>query len=85
MKCYSCWAEKAYIRQVKGWRGLVLSCLMRVPLKCHHCYHKFTVSWFSTLGKQLTAPPHILERQHSASATAAVQAGPARVAQRKAA
>ena len=34
-----------------------MSCFMLVPLKCHHCYHKFTVPWFLTIGKRLTPPP----------------------------
>jgi hypothetical protein len=27
-----------------------------VPMKCQHCYHKFSVSWFSTIGKPIRAP-----------------------------
>jgi len=57
MKCRACWSDKAYVRTVKGWRGIALSALMLVPLKCHHCYHKFSVPWPLTLGKQLTPPP----------------------------
>jgi hypothetical protein len=56
MKCRSCWADKAYVRPVKGWKGLLLKCLWMVPLKCHHCYHKFSVPWLLTLGKPLTPP-----------------------------
>jgi len=56
MKCRACWAEKAYVRQVSGWKGWLLSCLCLVPLKCHHCYHKFSVPWFFTFGKRLTPP-----------------------------
>ncbi|NQU24615.1 MAG: hypothetical protein HQ567_25310 [Candidatus Nealsonbacteria bacterium] len=56
MKCPKCWAEKAYIRQVTGWRGTVLQCLLLTPLRCRHCYHEFTVSWFLTIGKQIHAP-----------------------------
>jgi|GEM_PF-6826824 len=57
MKCSACWADKAYVRKVNGWRGMLLSLGLRVPLKCHHCYHKFSVSWFSTIGAQVTPPP----------------------------
>ena len=57
MKCPVCWAEKAYIRRVNGWKGIALACLLIVPMKCHHCYHKFHVSWFTTLGKSITPPP----------------------------
>jgi hypothetical protein len=56
MKCRACWADKAYIREIKGWRGSAMSWLGVVPLKCHHCYHKFSVPWFLTIGKQLTPP-----------------------------
>lgn len=56
MKCPKCWTEKAYLRPVKGWMGMLLSCLLLVPLKCHHCYHKFCVFWFFTLGQRLEPP-----------------------------
>ena len=56
MKCRACWADKAYIREVAGWRGVVCSWLGLVPLKCHHCYHKFSLPWFMTIGKRLTPP-----------------------------
>ena len=32
-----------------GWLGLV-------PMRCHHCYHEFVVSWFATIGKQVYPP-----------------------------
>ena len=56
MKCRACWADKAFIREVKGWRGTALSWLGVVPLKCHHCYHKFSVLWVQTIGKPLDPP-----------------------------
>jgi len=56
MKCPRCWAEKAYKRQVKGWKGIVLGCALLVPMKCHHCYHKFVVFRPLTFGKQLRQP-----------------------------
>ena len=56
MKCRACWTDKAYKREVSGWRGTAYSWLGMVPLKCHHCYHKFTVPWFLTIGKRLTPP-----------------------------
>jgi hypothetical protein len=56
MKCRACWTDKAFIRDVSGWRGFLHSWLGIVPLKCHHCYHKFSVPWFSTIGKRLTPP-----------------------------
>jgi hypothetical protein len=61
MKCRACWTDKAYIRDVSGWRGTLHRWLGMVPLKCHHCYHKFSVPWFSTIGKRLT-PPAIVTR-----------------------
>jgi len=69
MKCRACWTDKAYIRDVSGWRGVLHSWLGMVPLKCHHCYHKFSVSWFSTIGKRLT-PPAIAPRSTAATAAA---------------
>lgn len=56
MKCPRCWAEKAYLQPAKGWRGILRACLLLRPMKCHHCYHKFVVSWFSTIGKQVKPP-----------------------------
>ena len=69
MKCRACWTDKAYIRDVRGWRGTLYRWLGMVPLKCHHCYHKFSVSWFSTIGKRLT-PPAIATRPAPAMSTA---------------
>lgn len=56
MKCPVCWAEKAYVRDVRGWRRILLACLLTVPMKCHHCFHKFHVPWFLTIGKTLVPP-----------------------------
>ena len=56
MKCPICWAEKAYVRKVHGWKALLYSVALLVPLKCHHCYHKFTVSWFATVGRTIHPP-----------------------------
>ena len=56
MKCPACWAEKAFVRQVDGWKGAVLRCLLVVPMKCHHCYHDFYIPWIMTIGKQITPP-----------------------------
>lgn len=53
MKCPHCWTEKAYLREVKGWKGVFLAWLLLVPMQCHHCYHEFTVFWIWTLGKQI--------------------------------
>jgi len=57
MKCRACWADKAFVRQVQGWRALLQKCFLLTPLKCHHCYHKFSVPSILTIGKQLTPPP----------------------------
>jgi hypothetical protein len=35
---------------------LLLSFALLVPMKCQHCYHKFTISWFLTIGKQIEPP-----------------------------
>ena len=56
MKCPKCWAEKAYVRKVKGFQGFLLSCALLVPMKCLHCYHKFVVSWFFAIGEQINPP-----------------------------
>ena len=56
MKCPRCWTEKAYVRPVSRVKGALLACLLLVPMKCKHCYHKFTVFWFLTIGKQIEPP-----------------------------
>ncbi|MBN2022400.1 MAG: hypothetical protein JW809_06355 [Pirellulales bacterium] len=56
MKCPVCWAEKAYVRRVDGWKGKLLALFLIVPMQCHHCYHRFHVLWFQTWGKR-TQPP----------------------------
>jgi len=56
MKCPRCWTEKAYVRAVNPAKQLLLSLVLLVPMRCQHCYHKFTVSWFSTIGKQIEPP-----------------------------
>jgi len=56
MKCPRCWTDKAYVRTVGGSQQLLLRCALRVPMKCQHCYHKFTVSWFATIGQQIRPP-----------------------------
>lgn len=71
MKCRACWADKAYIHPVKGWRGTLLSCVFLVPLKCHHCYHKFCVPAFSTWGKQLMPPTLRVSKETQSGATVA--------------
>jgi len=60
MKCPSCWAEKAYVRRVKGWKGVLLACLFMRPMKCHHCYHTFTVSRIFTIGQSIYPPPRTI-------------------------
>jgi hypothetical protein len=56
MKCPKCWAEKAYVREVRGWKGALMACALLVPMKCNHCYHKFVLPWFLTLGRAIRPP-----------------------------
>ena len=56
MKCRACWTEKAYVRPTQGWREVALTWLGLVPLKCHHCYHRFWLPRPLTVGKQLVPP-----------------------------
>ncbi len=70
MKCPACWAEKAYIRDVrKGWKRTLMKWLLIVPMRCHHCYHEFYVSWFQTLGKQVQPRLRIAPGSQSQRAT----------------
>jgi len=59
MKCPVCWADKAYLRPMEGWKDRLLACLMLVPMQCHHCYHKYRLFWFQTLGKPVVPPLRI--------------------------
>ncbi len=70
MKCPKCWAEKAWIREVHGFKRIVLKSLCVVPLRCHHCYHRFHVSWFQTIGQNLNPPAPVTQ-----SATSPANAG----------
>ena len=56
MKCPRCWAEKAYAHPMPGWKGALLNCLLLTRMKCQHCYHKFVIPWFLTLGREVTPP-----------------------------
>ena len=64
MKCPTCWAEKAFRRPIRTFTDRLLQCLTLVPMRCHHCYHRFRVSRLLTLG-QLTDPPPKLPRWKS--------------------
>ena len=59
MKCPACWAEKAYLHKVPVWKRLLLACVLLVPMKCHHCYRKYHVLWFTTLGEKTIPPPPV--------------------------
>ncbi len=69
MKCPSCWADKAYRRQGNGWTDTLLAFLLMVPMKCHHCYHRFHVFWPLTIGKRTTPP--VLRNSHAIEAAGA--------------
>jgi hypothetical protein len=56
MKCPKCWTEKAYRYESKDWKSKLLRWLTAVPMKCHHCYHKFHTPWLLTLGQQMLPP-----------------------------
>jgi hypothetical protein len=60
MKCRACWTDKAYLREDKSWKAQVFSFFGLLPVKCHHCFHKAWIPWFSTWGQQ-TKPPQMLE------------------------
>ncbi len=57
MKCPRCWSDKAYRRKVSVWEQFLLGCLFLVPMRCQHCYYKFSMLWFFTLGKVIEPPP----------------------------
>jgi len=75
IKCRKCWADKAYWNPGESWQEQILSYLFVVPVKCHHCYHQFRVSWFHTFGKQVIAPAALPE-MNGAAAVPQPDAGP---------
>ena len=56
MKCPACWTEKAYRRQCSGWKGKLLAAALLLPMKCHHCYHRFYAFRLFAIGKRLHPP-----------------------------
>lgn len=56
MKCPKCWTEKVHRHQRPDRRAPWLACLSLVPVKCHHCYHKFYASWFRLNGRSQPRP-----------------------------
>lgn len=57
MKCPRCWTEKAFRHRRQDWKARLLAAVTLVPMKCHHCYHKFHVLWLLTLGQQIDPHP----------------------------
>jgi hypothetical protein len=56
MKCRACWCDKAYEQPLPRWRRGAWRLVLVVPMKCHHCYHRFRMFWPLTWGQQLTPP-----------------------------
>jgi hypothetical protein len=69
MKCRSCWSDKAYLREEQGIKDTLMAYLGGVPLKCHHCYHKFWVPFFMTWGQRMH-PPKLASPQLQTTAAA---------------
>ena len=65
MTCPKCWTEKAYAHPPQTRQARLLSWFFVVPMKCHHCYHKFQVLWFMTLGRRIH-PPAVPSRDEHA-------------------
>ncbi|MBN1910469.1 MAG: hypothetical protein JW818_12065 [Pirellulales bacterium] len=59
MKCPVCWADKAFVREVPGWKSWLFSGLLLVPMQCRHCFHQFLLPWFMTWGKEITPTPRL--------------------------
>ena len=57
MKCPACWAEKAYVRRSKGWLDWALRVLLILPMRCHHCYHRFYTFRLLAWGQRIEPPP----------------------------
>ena len=56
MKCPACWTEKAYRRQTTGWKAKLLASALLLPMKCHHCYHRFYAFRLFAIGKRVHPP-----------------------------
>lgn len=50
-------------------------CALRLfmPLRCHHCYHTFSIPWILTVGKRTEAPILKFEGQPGERSSYAVQ------------
>jgi hypothetical protein len=66
MKCPVCWSEKAYRREVHNWLDVLSWCLLLAPFQCRHCFHKFHVLWFLTLGEVVRPPEKSKTNGHRA-------------------
>lgn len=60
MKCPVCWSEKAYQRRTLELKDQVLSMFFMVPMRCHHCFHRFYISRLRAISEDIAAP----ERRH---------------------
>lgn len=74
MKCPRCWTDKAYLRPVGRWEGLLLGLALLRPMRCQHCWHKFLAFWPLTLGKQVRPPKlRSVRMSHAARPSLAAQ------------
>lgn len=65
MQCPRCWSARLHVRHVGIGRRILLGLALLVPIRCEHCFHKFTVSWFSTFGGRIGPPSRGSHRRAS--------------------
>ncbi len=65
MECPHCRSARLHVRHVGIGRRVLLGLGLLVPIRCEHCFHKFTVSWFSTLGGRIGPPARGSRRRAS--------------------
>jgi hypothetical protein len=56
MRCPHCWSERTHVRHVGMGKRILLGLCLLTPVRCEHCYHKFVVPWFSTIGRHVERP-----------------------------
>lgn len=57
MKCPNCWSPKLKAGEVGFVHKFLAACLLMVPLKCRHCFHRFHSPLLTYLWKGIEQKP----------------------------
>lgn len=56
MRCPRCQTEKAYLRDLPTWAVFLSAMCFVLPMRCHHCFHRFLTPLFRAIGNEIAAP-----------------------------